>query len=326
MSENARLNVWERNNIPVIEYCNLPRAAELLNCQVIDLIHFAEIGAIEFCLELNKFEAALMMMAKDGDFSDWENKFPPRVLNYHNKSALSQFIPVPESNFDLKNFLTEKYEPPKQLYHWDHRVDMKSPLLFLSGIWCIAVIRQVSSFFIDLKTYGEAEIFDRDIAFKEADIPFNHAEFGSDKWIIFAMPPFSKEDFLKNPTELFPNKVIGKIKVNDIYLTRYQMEKIDNGIGKELPSYMNGGVTSPGPLQSVHGNVEASATKREAVYKAAIYWLLKDPESCNGKRGKLTIDAWADKIVAERNNPKTKVELGKDKIKECLSSSKAGRF
>lgn len=34
-----------------------------------------------------------------------------------------------------------------------------------------------------------------------------------------------------------------------------------------------------------HGNIEVSAKKREEVYKAAIYWLLKDPESCKGKRG-----------------------------------------
>lgn len=324
MSENARLNVWERNNIPVIEYCNLPRAAELLNCQVIDLIHFAEIGAIEFCLELNRFEAVLMMMVKDGDFSDWEHKFPPRILNYHNKSALSQFIP--NSNFDMSFITAEQPEPLKQLYHWEHRPNLKSPLLLLSGIWSISVTRPISSFFSDLKTYGKAELLARDMSFKETDIPFTRAAFGSEGWIILAMPPFNGGDFLENLADPLIDNIIGNININDIYLTRCQIDKIDNGIGKELPSYVNGGVSSPEPLQRIHGNVEASATKREAVYKAAIYWLLNDPDSCNGKRGKLTIDAWADKIVEERNNPKTKVELGKDKIKECLSSSKAGRI
>ena len=324
MSDNTRLNVWERNSIPVMEFCSLKRAAELLNCQIDDLIHFAQIGIIEFCLELNGFEAALMMMRKGGDFKDWENMYPPRVLNYSNKSALSHFIP--KAKFDIDYTEDKPVSPPKQIYHLENKPNIKSPLILLSGLWSICVISPTSSLYKELKVYGKARLLAHDISFKEAHMPFTNAAFGSDEWVILAMSPFEGLSSIEGLVSPSNKNIIGNITLDDIYLTRYQIEKLDNGVGKELPSYVNGGVSSIESIRRVHGNVEASATKREAVYKAAIYWLLNDPASCNGKRGKLTIDAWADKIVAERNNPKTKVELGKDKIKECLSSSKAGRF
>jgi len=324
MSDNTRLNVWERNNIPVLEFCSLKRAADLLDCQVNDLIHFAQIGIIEFCLELNGFEAALMMMRKGGDFEDWENTYPPRALNYNNVSTLSYFIP--KATFDTNYEEGKPPSPPKQIYHLENKPNIKSPLLLLSGLWSICVISPTSSLYKELKVYGEAKLLAHDISFKEANMPFTNAAFGSNEWVILAIPPFEGLPPIERLVSPSNENIIGNINLDDIYLTRYQIEKLDNGVGRELPSYVNGGVSSIESIRRVHGNVEVSATKREAVYKAAIYWLLNDPESCNGKRGKLTIDAWADKIVAERNNPKTKVELGKDKIKECLSSSKAGKF
>ncbi|MBR7530628.1 hypothetical protein KC248_07075 [Klebsiella michiganensis] len=324
MSDNTRLNVWERNNIPVLEFCSLKRAADLLDCQVNDLIHFAQIGIIEFCLELNGFEAALMMMRKGGDFEDWENTYPPSALNYNNASTLSYFIPKATSDTNYEE--GKPPSPPKQIYHLENKPDIKSPLLLLSGLWSICVISPTSSLYKELKVYGEAKLLAHDISFKEANMPFTNAAFGSNQWVILAIPPFEGLPPIERLVSPSNENIIGNINLDDIYLTRYQIEKLDNGVGRELPSYVNGGVSSIESIRRVHGNVEVSATKREAVYKAAIYWLLNDPESCNGKRGKLTIDAWADKIVAERNNPKTKVELGKDKIKECLSSSKAGKF
>ncbi|WP_342656710.1 hypothetical protein GKC68_07065 [Pantoea sp. RSPAM1] len=324
MSDHIKLNVWERNNIPALEFCSLRRSAELLNCKIDDLIHFAQIGIIEFCLELNGFEAALLMMRKGGDFKDWENKYPPSVSNYSNKSALSYFIP--KADFDSDPIDGESHAPPKQIYHNENKPNIKSPMLLLSGLWSICILSPTSSLYKELKVYGEAKLLAYDIAFKEANMPFTNAAFGSNEWVILAISPYEGLSSMKGGLSPSKKELIGTLKVDDVYLTRYQIEKLDNGMGKELPSYVNGGVSNIEGIRRVHGNVEVSATKREAVYKAAIYWLLNDPESCNGKRGKLTIDAWADKIVSERNNPRTRVELGKDKIKECLSSSKAGKF
>ena len=52
-------SIWETNNLPALEYCDLNRAANLLNCKVADLLHWAEIGAIELCLKFNAFRASI---------------------------------------------------------------------------------------------------------------------------------------------------------------------------------------------------------------------------------------------------------------------------
>ena len=33
-------SIWETNNLPALEYCDLNRAANLLNCKVADLLHW----------------------------------------------------------------------------------------------------------------------------------------------------------------------------------------------------------------------------------------------------------------------------------------------
>lgn len=40
-------------NIPIPEYCTLSKASQLIGCDVSDLIHFGEIGAIKICISLN---------------------------------------------------------------------------------------------------------------------------------------------------------------------------------------------------------------------------------------------------------------------------------
>ncbi|EEP9808256.1 hypothetical protein PP836_003910 [Salmonella enterica] len=46
--------VWERNNIPPLEYCSLSRASRLLGCEVEDLWHWQDIGAIRFSVNLGE--------------------------------------------------------------------------------------------------------------------------------------------------------------------------------------------------------------------------------------------------------------------------------
>lgn len=46
--------IWEKNNIPPLEYCSLSRASRLLGCEVEDLWHWQDIGAIKFAVNLGK--------------------------------------------------------------------------------------------------------------------------------------------------------------------------------------------------------------------------------------------------------------------------------
>lgn len=46
-------NIWKLNNLPPMEYCSLARAQKLLNCELEDILHWHDIGAINLCLKLN---------------------------------------------------------------------------------------------------------------------------------------------------------------------------------------------------------------------------------------------------------------------------------
>lgn len=294
MSEEIRKNVWARNNIPAFEFCTLPRAAELLNCQTNDLINFAQTGAIEICLELDGFEAALMMMRRGGDYSDWEEAYPPRMLSYINKSPISSFTPKAIFNFHFQE--NESPLPPKQLYHHEKNLSLRSPLVFLSGVWSIQPIGFSSSFFRKLKQNGETEITALDITFKEADIPFSMGDLGDDDYVILATPSLDElyPDGLLDRSKL---KSIAKISIDDLYLTRQQIEKIDNCVGKEIPSYVNGGVEEPTPEARPSKIAEHHARNREGIFIAAIHVLAKYPEECRGEVKDINPDSWARAIL-----------------------------
>lgn len=310
-------NVWQKNKIPPLEYCKLSRAADLLDYKIEDLVHFAEIGTIELSLRLSRLEAFLISpLAWRVNPSVWEKIFPstlyPFARNTH-KSALSLFTPKTESSFaDGKT---------NYLYHHKNTPALKSPLLLLDGMWSLVIQNTDLSFFADLSNGLEVSLTALDFCLKECDIPFN----ASTDELVMIVSPTTEHLYTNGLLNRPLNINVATLGINDFYLTRAQVEKLYNGIDDELPNYINGGATKPNDIIKEHGNVESSAAKREAVYKAAIYWLLKDPDSCKGKRGSMTIDAWAEKIITERNDPKAKVELGIDKVKECLRAAKLGK-
>ena len=52
-------NIWKLNNLPPMEYCSLARAKKLLNCELEDILHWHDIGAINLCLKLNPTRGTL---------------------------------------------------------------------------------------------------------------------------------------------------------------------------------------------------------------------------------------------------------------------------
>lgn len=52
-------NIWKLNNLPPLEYCSISRAQKLLNCELEDLLHWHDIGAINLCLKLGKTHGTL---------------------------------------------------------------------------------------------------------------------------------------------------------------------------------------------------------------------------------------------------------------------------
>lgn len=82
-------NIWKLNNLPPMEYCSLPRAQKLLNCEIEDILHWHDIGAINLCLKLNPTRGTLKLA----------------VLSHQEKEVTSTFNPL-NSSETVETFLS----------------------------------------------------------------------------------------------------------------------------------------------------------------------------------------------------------------------------
>ncbi len=253
MKRSGEMNVWARNNTPALEFCSLPRAAELLGCQVSDLIHFAHIGAVEFCLNFDRFEAVLITHALD----EWEEAFPPYIEGRHkNKSPLSTFSRM--ATFHFKNDGGYNLE---RLYHHPSIPSLKSPLISISGLWALTPMSLDNYFFSGLQHNREVTLTALDFGVKEADIPFSLDNFGEEGFVMLATPP-TEHLYTSGPLDAELVTPIVTITANDIYLTRKQIEKVANGVGLEIPNHLNGGVLAPENLTATTGKSVRTTIKQ----------------------------------------------------------------
>ncbi|MEB6378847.1 hypothetical protein MXM41_07855 [Leclercia adecarboxylata] len=54
MVDKSDLSIWQRRNIAPLEYCSLERACKLLECEIDDLWHWQDIGAINFAANIKE--------------------------------------------------------------------------------------------------------------------------------------------------------------------------------------------------------------------------------------------------------------------------------
>lgn len=59
MISKTERNIWKQNNIPPLEYCSISRAQKLLDCEIEDLLHWHDIGAINLCVKLTSITGTL---------------------------------------------------------------------------------------------------------------------------------------------------------------------------------------------------------------------------------------------------------------------------
>ncbi|MGM1332328.1 hypothetical protein ACS0TW_41875, partial [Klebsiella michiganensis] len=57
--ERKERNIWKLNNLPPLEYCSISRAKKLLKCEIEDLLHWHDIGAINLCIKMGKTNGTL---------------------------------------------------------------------------------------------------------------------------------------------------------------------------------------------------------------------------------------------------------------------------
>lgn len=238
--KNETPNVWSLNNIPALEFCTLLRAAELLRCHPSDLIHFSQIGAIELCLALHDFEAALFTLSRWEESNEWEEKFPPKLMTkYSNKSPLSLFMPKAELDMSPASKMRVK-----RVYQNEDIPGLKKPILYLSGLWALSIGYLSHSFFNALKYNEQIALTPFNLSFKEADIPMSQEDYCSDNYVVMAHP-ITEHLYSSGLLKEGEVKPIATITVNDIFVTRLQIEKVCNFIGREIPNVINGGVSQP---------------------------------------------------------------------------------
>jgi hypothetical protein len=260
MNKKIDKSVWEANNIPALEYCKLSRAAELLNCKIEDIIHFSEIGVIELSIKLRGFEVCLNSPFEWREQAEWEEGFGPSLFPYSHNSPLSLFLPKAEI------FRPEKKR--KYFYHNEANTALRSPLLYLYGLWSLVIMPTKTPFFSHLSYGHEVSLTALELSLKECDIPFTEM---MDDNIIFVSPPTEhlyRNDFL----DATLNHPVVSLTVDDIYLTRKQIEKIYNGMGETLPNYINNGVVIPNKNEA---NEPPSAPRLTVHQFSFIYALLK---------------------------------------------------
>ena len=100
-------NIWKLNNLPPMEYCSLPRAQKLLNCEIEDILHWHDIGAINLCLKLNPTRGTLKLA----------------VLSHQEKEVTSTFNPLNSSE------TMETFWSPHSHVHSILRLDGDIPVM-----------------------------------------------------------------------------------------------------------------------------------------------------------------------------------------------------
>ena len=100
-------NIWKLNNLPPMEYCSLSRAQKLLNCEIEDILHWHDIGAINLCLKLNPTRGTLKLA----------------VLSHQEKEVTNTFNPLNSSE------TLETYWSPHSHIHSILRIDGDIPVM-----------------------------------------------------------------------------------------------------------------------------------------------------------------------------------------------------
>ncbi|HHQ6573144.1 TPA: hypothetical protein ACSTLY_000286 [Serratia fonticola] len=115
-------------NIPIPEYCTLERAAKLIDCEVSDLIHFGEIGAITICIKVPKSTKAMLHVFKNDEstMSDIE-------AEWAGGDIYSQFVTIDEP--------TEHMKEDRSMY--------KLPA-FISGVWGLFKCSEFGNVFTEI--------------------------------------------------------------------------------------------------------------------------------------------------------------------------------
>lgn len=124
-------NVWKMNNIPPLEYCSIFRAQKLLNCEVEDLLHWHDIGAINLCVKLTNITGTLnIAITPNKDKTNKHNLFASNQNDIFKKTeeTWSQYSRV-DRVLELKDSVSAI-----ETHHGNHAIQIQLKAT-ISGLW-----------------------------------------------------------------------------------------------------------------------------------------------------------------------------------------------
>ncbi|MFP2678619.1 hypothetical protein ACLEVS_18025 [Escherichia coli] len=244
-NNNFSSSIWQKNNIPALEYCSLPRAAELIGCKVCDILHLSTIGAVQLGIMLNGFQAAVWM-EETIDITEAADNWYRDLTSSGKIDSIGRLAstgsPLSRVCFEIE------YDDEQSTHRFirDEEAEIRRNLLLaqLYGIWSFSSHFEWEQHMID---FGFSSITKLGLIFYPADTDLSKTSIRA--YMRGEMIPYE-----------ISYDVLTEITPNDVYISRTQINKIADNIGKELPNYINHGVERP-DIKNVQEKIEVNNNK-----------------------------------------------------------------
>lgn len=281
MVEPIKGNIWIEKNIPALEYIALPRASNLLGYDISDLIHWAEIGAIEVCLKIDWMPVAIeTTMSNDSQSFLWINDQVKNgeatvhpMVHFSVSSIFHPSVIMADPQFsDIQ------YKLPMGDIGFNYQKSIDGAFFgHAEGLWSFFVQGVYSYFYYELLSNGSVTV-------KFLDLILNAADRMSEPDIYLKPRSFSEGDLFDEGAlydEIITPELV-TITVNDIYITRRQVEYIYNKKGFVLDSFVTG---DRARLQKEYSDInELDKKRRKAPKKEALIHALMNRNGIDSER------------------------------------------
>ncbi|HFU0690343.1 TPA: hypothetical protein ACGRG7_001939 [Morganella morganii] len=274
--------------IPLREYYPISRAAELLECTVGDLLHWASIAAIKLYREFENSYGYFYIFDKE-DSKKLREKYVNERMN---------FIPTIDGYSTVKMFSTDdEFDRFEELQGKSAPVEGAYPCIF-SGLWSIP-----------LSVYGLTTLY--------SVIPARHDIFFSST--MNSLVIMDSDEYLDvNIDDLYLMK-------HDFVLIKNNNDKELPNMNNDLDIFEQKESDSANKSRSEAAK-DRFATMKLSVIKAAILFQNEDVElfneKCKKKDGNYNYSAWAREIKMRESRlfEKCKAPVKEDKMAEYISS------
>ena len=293
--------------LPKHRYYSLEKVAKITKCEVSDLIHFASIGLLQFCIKMPHIEFLFDSSPKN------ENE-EVKLINVESDSILpvdylkEKYDIKPEPNADLHCL---RFSYKSDYFSVTEQYDMNSGNKSIEKWSGFLAIPQE---FIEAEERCLSDYWDDwDITIDTLDVPrCENATFRDG----YVAGRFHFDDWYT-------------VHSKDMYITSYELELLCNG-GKEITSETNlatrnsPNILSTSPLP-VNKKAERHASNREGLLKAAIYILSKYPDDCRGERKEVSPEKWRDCLLKHKDEIPPLMITNGDVILKHLRASVNGK-